>query len=58
MQVNNSEKENVSPTQLLELHMQICDMRLKGTFGNMTDHTIIDDLSIQNNDYKSIVRDN
>lgn len=38
--------------------MQICDMRNKGTFGNMTDYTIVDDLSIQNNDFKSIVRDN
>ncbi len=38
--------------------MQICDMRLKGTFGNMTDQTIMSDLSIQNNDFKSIVRDN
>jgi len=58
MQINHSENDSVSASQLLELHMQICDMRLKGTFGNMTDHTIMSDLSIQNNDFISIVRDN
>jgi hypothetical protein len=33
-------------SEQIDLHMQICDMRLKGTFGNMTDFkVIISDLS-------------
>ena len=32
-------------SEKIDLDMQICDMRLKGTFGSMTDFTIISDLS-------------